>query len=389
MSVKTSDGRMLNKEKIKGISSLTELPHKFLEAAYRVGIDSNEIKRSGTYLYIDNSVVLSKINEYFKGKLEIMDTKDALKRYPWLRDYYWKLIDVDEDKYTKMVDDEFGGGYFMRILPDAKIEFPLQSCLMISKEGLEQRVHNIIIAEEGSEARIITGCSIHPDTVSGQHIGVSEFFIKKNARINFTMIHNWGDKAEVRPRSVALLEDNSTFISNYIMLNPVMSIDMYPRALCNGINATAEFNSIIYAQKGSFIDVGSRIEFNAPNCRGEIVSRAIAKEKSKIIVRGSIYGNKSPAKGHLECKGLLMDDTSTIHAIPELVGSKKDIDLSHEAAIGKIAEKEIVYLMSRGLSRSEATSVIVRGFLDVNIFGLSEDLQKEIKDTINKMTDAL
>ncbi|RLI95197.1 MAG: hypothetical protein DRO92_02090, partial [Candidatus Altiarchaeales archaeon] len=105
MSVKTSDGRMLNKEKIKGISSLTELPHKFLEAAYRVGIDSNEIKRSGTYLYIDNSVVLSKINEYFKGKLEIMDTKDALKRYPWLRDYYWKLIDVDEDKYTKMVDD--------------------------------------------------------------------------------------------------------------------------------------------------------------------------------------------------------------------------------------------------------------------------------------------
>ncbi len=377
------------KKKKEEISSLTELPHKILEAAYRAGIDSDEKERSGTYMHIDHSAVIAKVNEQFKGKIEIMDTGDALKKYTWLKDYYWKLVDVDKDEYTRKAEDEFGGGYFMRILPGAKIEFPLQSCLMISTQGAEQKIHNIIIAEEGSEAHIITGCAMHPDVSSGQHIGISEFFVKEGAKLNFTMIHNWKEEVKVRPRSVARLDKNATFISNYIILEPVKDIQMYPRVLLNGENAIARLNSIIYAQKGSLIDVGSGIEFNAPGCKGEIMSRTIAKDKSKIIARGIMAGNSSPAKGHLECKGLLLEDDSVIHAIPELVGAKKDIDLSHEAAVGKIAEKEIIYLMSRGLSRDEATSVIVRGFLDVDILGLSEDLQKEIRETVNKMTEGL
>ncbi|OYT53288.1 MAG: hypothetical protein B6U72_06275 [Candidatus Altiarchaeales archaeon ex4484_2] len=313
-----------------------------------------------------------------------MDTTEALKKYSWLEDYYWGLIDADKDEYTRRVDEKFGG-YFLRILPGAKIEFPLQSCLMISSSGMEQRVHNIVIAEEGSEARVITGCTTHPDAKSGQHIGVSEFYIKKGARFNYTMIHNWGEDTLVRPRSVARLEDNSTFISNYVLLQPVKDLQMYPRVLCEGENATAGLNSIVYASRGSGVDIGSGIEFNAPGCRGEIISRVIALEGSRVTARGIIKGNTSPAKGHLECKGILLDDSSIIHAIPELVGARKDVDLSHEAAVGRIAEKEIIYLMSRGLSRDDATSIIVKGFLDVDILGLPEDLQRAVREILDKM----
>jgi len=368
----------------KKVSSLTELPHGILEAAYKSGIDAREEERSGTYMYVDHSRVLSHINERFKGKLELLDTTEALKKYSWLEDYYWGLIDADKDEYTRRVDEKFGG-YFLRILPGAKIEFPLQSCLMISSSGMEQRVHNIVIAEEGSEARVITGCTTHPDAKSGQHIGVSEFYIKKGARFNYTMIHNWGEDTLVRPRSVARLEDNSTFISNYVLLQPVKDLQMYPRVLCEGENATAGLNSIVYASRGSGVDIGSGIEFNAPGCRGEIISRVIALEGSRVTARGIIKGNTSPAKGHLECKGILLDDSSIIHAIPELVGARKDVDLSHEAAVGRIAEKEIIYLMSRGLSRDDATSIIVKGFLDVDILGLPEDLQRAVREILDKM----
>ena len=96
-----------------------------------------------------------------KVKLELMDIKAALKKYPWLEDYSWKLVSKDKDDFTKKVAENYSGGYFMRILPGAEIAFPLQSCLMITERNLEQRVHNIIIAEEGSKAHIITSCVQH------------------------------------------------------------------------------------------------------------------------------------------------------------------------------------------------------------------------------------
>ncbi|HIE33745.1 MAG TPA: SufD family Fe-S cluster assembly protein, partial [Candidatus Altiarchaeales archaeon] len=182
---------------IKKVSRLTDLPHEILESARKAGIESNEKRRSGTYMMIDHEAVISRVNKHFKGKLEIIDTKVALKKYKWLQDYRWKLVDRGKDEYTECVDEDFGGGYFLRILKNARVEFPLQSCLMISSEGMKQNVHNIIIAEEGSDSRIITGCTLHPDVRSGQHIGISEFFIKKDAKLNFTMIHNWNESAKV------------------------------------------------------------------------------------------------------------------------------------------------------------------------------------------------
>jgi len=374
---------------MKKISTLQELPHEILEAAQRTGIQESEEERSGSFFMLDHDTVIAEVNKRFKGQLEIMDTRDALKKYSWVKDYFWKLVDKDKDKYTRMADEDFGGGYFLRILPNARVEFPLQSCLMISKDGMEQNVHNIIISEEGSDAKIITGCTLHPDVRSGQHVGISEFFIKKNAKLNFTMIHNWNEGTKVRPRSVALIEEGGTFISNYVILKPVKDIQMYPAGLCRGKDSVCRMTSILHGSSGSLMDIGSKIELSGEDSRGEVISRVIARDSSNIIARGMLIGNTSPCKAHLECKGLLMSDEAEIHAIPELIGRKKNVDLSHEAAVGKIAEKEIIYLMSRGLDRDEATSVIVRGFLDVDILGLPKALSEEIRELLDVVSGGL
>lgn len=370
------------------VSELTKLPHKVLEAAAMVGVDSKERERSGSYMHIDHSAVISKVNEHFKGKIEIMDTLTALGKYDWLEDYRWKLVEKDKDEYTKKAQNP-SGGYFMRILPGAKVTFPLQACLMISNNNIEQKVHNIIISEQNSEARIITGCSVHPDVRSGQHIGISEFYVKKNATLHFTMIHNWAEETIVRPRSAALVEENGAFISNYIALNPVKDLQMYPAAFCRGRNSKASFNSIIYGRKNSLYDIGSKIVLSGRYSSGEVVSRAVVGDNAKVIARGMLVGENSPVKAHLECRGILLNDNAVIHSIPELIGSRKDVELSHEAAVGKIADKEINYLMSRGLSREEATSVIVRGFLDVNLMGLPKKLEKEVKELVEKTTEGI
>jgi hypothetical protein len=357
----------------------SQLPAQAKEQMLGAGVMLDDVsQRSGTYIQMDNTPVHYSIGQ--EG-VEVMAVSQALEKYDWLSDYWWQAVAVDTDKYTANIELSQGDGYFIRALPGYKTVFPVQACLYLAKARLVQNVHNIIIAEEGSELHIITGCTTATKEEPGLHLGVSEFYIKRGAKITFTMIHSWNSETAVRPRTAAVVEENGLFLSNYLLLKPVHSVQMYPTARCVGENAVVRYNSILVAARGSSLDVGSRAILDARGARTEIISRAISTG-GKIIVRGDIEGNALEVKGHLECRGLILQDEGAIHAIPELKGSLPGIDLSHEAAIGKIAEEEIEYLMARGLTRDEATATIVRGFLRVDIEGLPPLLSAEVQRAV-------
>jgi len=356
------------------------------ERMREVGVDlSHKSPRSGTFIQIDHSVVhTSSIQE----GLEVMDIDEALGRYDWLKEYWWKAVAIDADVFTAETARNPNHGYFIRAMRGAKIKDPVQACLYIGKEGLEQRVHNVIIAEEGSELNIITGCTISLLARSGMHVGVSEFFVKKGAKVSFTMIHSWADEVVVRPRTGVYVEEGGVFTSNYFCFRPVKDLQMYPTARCVGTEAIARFNAVLIAHPGSTMDVGSRAYLSAPESKAEMIARAVSKGGT-IISRGHIIGEVPGVKGHLECRGLLLSENGVIKAIPELEGRAEGVDLSHEAAIGKIAEEEVEYLMSRGFPRDVAVSIIVRGFLEVDIKGLPDRLQAEIERMLDIMGKGL
>jgi Fe-S cluster assembly scaffold protein SufB len=369
-------------------NELVKLPHRILEETYKAGMEADEKNRSGTFYHVNQSTVYSKVNEFFQGKIELMDTKAALQKYSWLGQYMWNLVDRDKDEFTRKVAEDWSGGYFMRIMPNAEISFPLQSCLLITQRNLEQRVHNIIIAEEGSKAHIITSCVQHSGVPKASHLGVSEIYVKKGATLNFTMIHQWSENTLVRPRSGAKVADKAAFISNYVCMQPVKDVQMYPTAYCEGEDSTVSFNNILYGNRNSLLDIGSKAVLNGKGSKAEMISRAIAREGSRVIVRGLIEGNSSECRGHLECRGLLIDDDAFIQSIPELIARKKGVEITHEAAVGKISEKEITYLMTRKLSRDQAVSLIIRGFMDVSILGLPDALNADIKKIVETSAEA-
>ncbi len=358
------------------LNALDKFPEEYQQDLLDAGIEPSEKERSGSFLQQDRSVVFSKVK--YKG-LELMSTTEAMKKHDWLEDYLWKAVPVDMDKYTAEVELDQTHGYFIRSEAGSKVTMPVQSCLFITSDKIGQKVHNIIIAEENSELHIITGCSVSHAVKSALHLGISEFYVKKGAKITFTMIHNWSGGIEVRPRSAVVIEDDGVFISNYILMKPVKTLQMYPTAYCVGKNARANFQSIIYAPGDTKIDLGSRAVLQGEGSRSEIISRVIATDRAKVIARGDVIGEAANVKGHIECRGLMLSDNAEIDSIPELKAVRKDLDLSHEAAVGKIAEEEIQYLMARGLSEDEATSVIIRGFLNVDITGLPDALARETK----------
>ncbi len=356
---------------------LRALPSDEQQRLVMAGLDLTERERGGTFFQKDTTVIHCDTKQ--EG-VEVMPMRRALQDHGWIQEYYWKLVEVDTDKYTAAAELDLHDGYVIRALPGSKSIYPIQACLYLEKEGLQQTVHNIIIAEEDSELHIITGCSTSPHLKRGVHVGISEFFVKRNAKLSFTMIHNWAEDMLVRPRSVAQVEAGGLFLNNYICMKPVRSIQMYPATHLMGEGSVARFYSIIVGSPGSEFDIGGRIFLKKPGCRAEIITRTISNG-GRIIARGHLVGEGPGIKAHLECKGLILNG-GTIQAIPELEGHVEGVEMSHEAAVGKIAQEEIAYLMSRGLSEDEATSTIVRGFLSVDIPGLPEQLKAEIDRAI-------
>ena len=238
-----------------------------------------------------------------------------------------------------------------------------------------------MIAEEGAEVHIITGCTTAPHLKKGLHIGVTEVFVEKGAVVTSTMLHNWGEDVIVRPRTSVWVEEDGTYLSNYVCLKPAKSVQMDPSVRLKGENAVARLNTILVASKGAVLDVGGKVSLEAAGTKAEIISRTITTG-GKIISRGLLTGQVAGIKAHLECSGLILSDEGRIHAIPELDGWVSGVEMSHEAAVGKISQEEIEYLMARGLTEQEATSLIVRGFLNVKMEGLPAELQKEIEKMI-------
>lgn len=366
------------------IESLENLSQQAKEAAIMTGINIKEELRSGSYMQIDQSVVYESLNKAYEGKLEIMSTTDALIRYDWLEDYYWKAVPVDQDKYTAQAALNMTHGYFIRVFPHQKPQYPVQSCLLVAENYVSQNVHNMIIVEEGAELQVITGCTLSKSDAEGIHLGISEFYVKKGGKLFFTMIHNWADNFHVRPRTWAVIEEDGAFVSNYVLLKPVKSIQAFPVAYLKGDRSSAKFNTVVYGLKDSNIDIGSRIILEGEDTRGESVARTIAADASVIYSRGDLIAKtKGYCLAHLDCRGILFSNKAKIYAIPQLVsdGALK-AELSHEASIGPIAEEQVEYLMSRGISREDAVSVITSGFLNLDIPFIPEFLDRNIKEVI-------
>ncbi|MGA9045889.1 SufD family Fe-S cluster assembly protein [Sulfuricurvum sp.] len=319
--------------------------------------------------------------------IEILPLSIALEKYEWLRELSYTLVPSDKDPYVKEVaENQAHLGYFIRVKAGEKVILPIYTCYLIDSSRFTQCTHNIVIAEEGSEFHLISGCTSNVHVESGRHIGVTEFFIRENAVVTSTMVHSWGKEVDVFPRTAAYIGKNGKFVSSYVTLGSVKSVQMDPLSIIEE-GGLGEFYSVIYAPEGSTFDVGSTALLNGEGASTQMISRVVSNG-GNVLTRGKIIGEKSGGMGTMACNGLLLSEKGMIHAIPELVGKNPHLELSHEASVGMISKEELAYLMASGIEEEKAKSLIIEGFLDLHIPSLPEYLQRQI-NTLVKETKVL
>lgn len=355
--------------------SIDDLEKKDINSLESVGLLMKNNNRSGTYLLCGRDAFT--ITQNIEG-LEILPIAEALEKYDWLKEKYWfKVLDKDQDKFTSTVASTLPKGYFIHLKKGVKVKQPFQAGLFMIKERSTMTVHNIVILEEDSELHLITGCTNKTNIRKGIHLAISEHFIGKNAKLINTMVHNWGPEFKIRPKSGTIVEEGGTYISNYCSLRPAKSIQMDPFTHLKGDNSSGKYTTIILGIKGTYANLGGKILMTGKNTGAEIASRAICKG-GHIIQTGLIIGAAYNSRAHVDCSGMMMSEEGAIEAVPGLRALHPEAKMSHEASIGRISPGEVAYLQSKGFSEEEAVSMIIRGFLDIGINGLSPELDAAI-----------
>lgn len=344
-----------------------------------IGYDSC-VASCGNFMVLDNAILdqTSKI----KG-LQVLSLADAFVKFPHVKErLYFNLISPEKNEITKMAAQSEPIGYYVLVEEGVKIQEPLQAAFLFGAHGSTQLIHNIIELEEGAELNIVNGCTTASSGIGGTHIGITETYLGKDSHLGYTMLHSWGDTIEVFPIGAVYVGENARYISNYVAMTSVKKIVSYPTAYVRD-DASARYYSIIYAREGAYFDTGSKAVLQGNNANAEIISRVVS-DGGTVISRQMISGEVPGTTGHMECSGLLLNEHGVIHSIPELKGMHPDINLSHEAAVGKISAEELSYIMTRGLTEEQARSLIIRGFLDIKIEGLPEKVQLLMDDIIER-----
>ncbi len=348
--------------------SWDDLPEDIKETYDRLGIPEAEQKfLAGVGAQYDSEVVYHSTKEYLKEQgVVFLSPEDAVREYPELvRKYFGTIIPYNDNKFAALNSAVWSGGSFVYVPKGVNVDVPLQAYFRINSENFGQFERTLIIADEGSFVHYVEGCTAPIYTTDSLHSAVVEIVALEGARVRYSTIQNWSSDVYnlVTKRAVAHRNATVEWVDGNLGSKRTMK---YPAVYLMGENAHGEVLSIAFAGSGQEQDSGGKIVHAANNTSSQITSKSISKDGGTSTYRGHIKVEEGVenARSKVECDALLIDGESTTNTYPYMDIKSDDVAIEHEATVSKISDDQVFYLMSRGLSEEEASTMIVNGFLD-------------------------
>ena len=373
------------KPKGKMASSWDDVPEEIKNTFERLGIPEAERESlAGVGAQYDSEVVYHSMrNELVNLGVIYTDMETAVKEYPDIvKEYFMKVVPVSDHKFVALHAAVWSGGSFVYVPKGVHLDMPLQSYFRLNSPESGQFEHTLIIVDEGASLHFIEGCSAPKYNKVNLHAGCVELYVKKNAYLRYSTIENWSKNMMNLNTKKAIVEEGGTieWVSGSFGSHISM---LYPMSILNGEGAKSEFTGISFAGATQNLDNGCKVVLNAPNTSCVVNAKSISKNGGKCTYRSQIKATKKAinSKASISCESLMLDDISISDTIPVNDIETDKIEFSHEAKIGKISDKTIFYLMSRGINEKDALSMIVRGFA----YPVSKELPVEYAVEMNNL----
>lgn len=348
--------------------SWDDVPDTIKNTFDRLGIPEAERKfLAGVGAQYESEMVYHKIQTHLAEQGVIfLSIEEGLRQHPDLfREYFGTVIPIEDNKFAALNSAVWSGGSFIYIPKNVKVDLPLQAYFRLNVANIGQFERTLIIADEGSQVHYVEGCTAPIYTTDSFHSGVIEIVVKAGARVRYTTIQNWSTNVYNLVTQRAMVHAHATM--EWVDANMGSKLTMkYPSVYLVGEGAHGEILSMAFAGKGQHQDAGGKAIHVAPHTSSKVTSKSISKDGGRASYRGLLKVHKTAedSRSNVVCDALLLDERSRSDTYPYIEIDAEDVTIGHEASVSKVGEEQLFYLMSRGLSEEEATTMVVSGFIE-------------------------
>jgi Fe-S cluster assembly protein SufB len=370
----------------KSVKDWADVPDYIKQTFDKLGIPQAEQKYlAGAGAQFDSESVYHNIRKDLEAQGVIfMDTDTALREHEdIMKEHFGTVIPANDNKLAALNTAVWSGGSFVWVPAGVKVEIPLQAYFRINSENAGQFERTLIIAEPGSSVHYVEGCTAPIFTTNTLHSAVVEIIVKEGADVRYTTIQNWSHNVYNLVTKRAVVHKNGRM--SWIDANLGSKVTMkYPSVYLVGERAHGEVLSVAFAGTDQHQDAGAKMVHAAPNTTSLITSKSISKGLGRTSYRGlvKIYPGSTGSKSTVRCDALILDDTARSDTYPYMEIDEDDVTIGHEASVSKVGEEQLFYLMSRGLSESDATAMVVNGFIEPIVKTLPMDYAIEMNRLI-------
>lgn len=364
-----------------------DVPKDIKKTFDRLGIpEAEKTALSGVGAQYDSDIVYHNLKKEWEAKGVIFENMDvAVQKYPELVKKYFmtQCVPINDHKFVMLHAAVWSGGTFIYVPKNVSIDLPLQAYFRMNAEGGGQFEHTLIIADAGSKVHYIEGCSAPRYNKSALHAGCVEIFVHASAHVRYSSIENWSKNTYNLNTKRALVDEDATieWVNGNMGSGTTM---LYPSSVLRGRGARSDSLGIAFAGPGQHQDTGAKAIHAAPNTSSTIVSKSISVNGGINTFRGLIHVTPAAegTNASMVCDALLIGKKAVANTIPELKIKNEQVNVAHEARVGKIGEQEIFYLQSRGFSEDEAIKLVVSGFISPIVKSLPVEYALELNKLI-------
>lgn len=348
--------------------SWDDVPETIKNTFDKLGIPEAEQKfLAGVGAQYESEMVYHSIQEHLEKKgVVFLSIEDGLRQHPDLfREYFGTVIAIEDNTLAALNSAVWSGGSFVYVPKGVKVDLPLQAYFRLNIANVGQFERSLIIVDEGAQVHYVEGCTAPQYTTDSFHSGVIEIIVKKGARSRYTTIQNWSTNVYNLVTQRAKVYADATH--EWVDANLGSKVTMkYPSCFLMEPGAHGEMLSMAFAGAGQIQDAGSKMVHFAPHTSSKIISKSISKAGGRASYRGllKVYKGAAGVKSNVVCDALLLDPQSQSDTYPYIEIDEDDVTIGHEASVSKVGEEQLFYLMSRGLSEEEATTMVVSGFIE-------------------------
>lgn len=299
--------------------------------------------------------------------------------------YLHKAVKADENSVTALHAALWNGGVFLYVPKNVEVTVPLQAIFLTDEAQATFAPHILIVAEANSSVTYVD------NYVSGEldgdivHNGAAEVFIKAGAKVRYASVHQMGQAVTDLSYRRAVVENDGAieWIIGEMNSGDTMS---NTNSILKGNGSTTDAKVIAVGSGAQKLNYTTQAQHIGKSSLSQMITRAVIREKATAIINGitKIEKGASKSDGQQTEKVLMLSPKARGDANPILLIDEDDVTAGHAASVGQVNPEQIYYLMSRGISRSEAEALVIYGFLapvvsQIPLEGLQTQLQSLVE----------